>query len=329
VSTTAKAAWLDEPGTAEFGREAWDNCRDRVALSRGRILGTATIYVSNWMKSEIWMPWKQGDKTIEVVSVNSLNNPAFPVEEYQFAKETLPKWQFDMKFRGIYVNPAGMIYDSFNVETHKIPRFEIPRDWLIFSGHDFGSANPAALFTAQVKLPLPSNAPSHLRYNDLIHFHSYKPGAGVSIQQHVDYFKKLTLGYRVEISAGGSHQENEIRQAYTNAGWHIAEPKILSVEAGIANVYALHTQGRIYSFADNLDYLDEKSSYSRELDEQYLPTEVIANKQRYHLMDSERSIMSFFRPDMQNDYSEDVGETRWDDYDEESPRERRLARMRG
>ncbi len=327
VSSTAKAAWVDEPGTSEFVREAWDNCRDRVALSRGRILGTATIYVNNWMKSEIWVPWKRGDKDFEVISVDALVNPSFPKEEYEFARTTLPKWKFNMKYRGIYENPAGMIYDSFDEETHKIPRFKIPYNWTIFSGHDFGGANPAALFTTQVKLPLPDGAPSYLRYNDLVHFHSYKPGAGISVQQHVDNFKKITDGYHIEISAGGSHQEDEIRQAYTNAGWHIAEPKILSVDAGIANVYSLHRQSRIYSFSDNVDYLDEKLSYSYELDEQYQPTDVIADKSKFHLMDAERGIMSFFKPDTQNDYGETEGETRWDDYDEER-RGRRLMGAR-
>ena len=49
-----------------------------------------------------------------------------------------------------------------------------------------------------------------------------------------------------------------------------------------------------------------------ELDEQYIPTDVIADKQRYHLMDAERGIMSYFKADVQNDYEPEVGESRWD-----------------
>lgn len=295
VSTTGKAAWIDEPGTREFTREAWDNTRDRVALARGRILGTATIYVVNWMKSEIYVPWKRGDKSIDVIQVDAICNPAFPIEEYQAAKDTLPAWKFEMKYRGIYQNPAGMIYDSFNEETHKIKRFPIPDNWPIYSGHDFGAANPAALFVAQVKLPLPDGAPSYLRYDDLVYFYEYLPGAGRSVQEHVDYFKRITDGYKVMLRAGGNHQEDEIRQAYGSYGWNIREPKITSVEAGIASVYALHKQGKIFVFSDLEHYLDEKLSYSRELDEQYQPTDIIANKQRYHIMDAERYILSDFR----------------------------------
>ncbi len=296
VSATAKAAWIDEPGTAEFSREAWDNTRDRVAIARGRILGTATIYCNNWMKSEIYTPWKRGDPTIEVISVDALTNPAFPESEYLAAKESLPKWKFDMKYRGIYQTPAGLIYDSFNEETQIIPRFQIPKNWPVYSGHDFGGANPAALFVAQVKLPLPEEASKFLRYNDYVYFNEYLPGAGRSVAEHVDEFKKITDGYEVVIRSGGSHQEDEIRQAYGAYGWFIREPKILSVEAGISNVYALKKQNRVFAFRDLENYLSDNSTYSRELDEDYDPTDVIANKERYHLMDSERGIMSWFNP---------------------------------
>jgi len=311
VSTTAKAAWIDEPGTAEFGREAWDNTRDRVALARGRILGTATIYLVNWMKSEIYTPWKRGDKTIEVVQVDSLNNPMFPLEEYLSAKESLPKWMFDMKYRGIYQTPAGLIYDSFNEETQKIKRFKIPEHWSVYSGHDFGAANPAALFVTQVQLPLPEGANPRLRQNDFIIFNEYKPGGGRSPEQHVSEWARLTEGYKVSLRAGGSHQEDEIRKLYPVQP-KIQEPRILPVEAGILNVYSMCKQDRIFTFDDNVDFLDEMLTYSREVDEQYKPTDTIADKQKYHLMDSLRGIMSFFKPNVQNDFSSEIGERAWD-----------------
>ena len=313
VSTTAKAGWIDEVGTQEFVRDAWDNTRDRVLIANGRILGTGTIYVVNWVKSEIFTPFKRGDKNIEVISVDALLNPVYNVEEYKMAQQMLPIWKFNMKYRGIYETPAGLIYDAFNEETHKIKRFSIPYDWPVFSGHDFGASNPGALFIAQVKLPLPEGAPSSLRYNDFVIFGEYLPGISSSTTQHVDYFERVTENRRVLISAGGSHQETDSRQLYTNLGWHIREPMITSVEAGIANVYSMHKQGRIFVFSDCRGYLDEKSSYSRELDEQYEPTDTIADKQKYHLMDAERGIMSFFKSDVVSGMDEESHETSWDE----------------
>ena len=47
-----------------------------------------------------------------------------------------------------------------------------------------------------------------------------------------------------------------------------------------------------------MNYLDEKQSYSYVLDEErnYQPTEKIENKERYHLMDAERYVLSDFNP---------------------------------
>ncbi len=309
VSATAKAAWVDEPGTQEFVREAWDNIKDRVAITRGPILGTGTIYCMNWMKSEIYLPWKRGDKTIDIIQVDALQNPAFPIEEYQIAKETLPSWKFNMKYRGIYDTPAGLIYDSFNEELCKIKNFRIPNHWPVSSGHDFGGANPGALFYAQVKFPLLEDAPPHLRQNDYVVWREYLPGSGRSISEHVFEFKKITEGYNVVKRVGGSPQEDEIRQGYSAFGWHISAPKISSVEMGIDRVYALHKKNMVWVFNDLINYIDEKQTYSRELDENYNPTEKIADKQRYHLMDCDRYHFGDVIP---VEIDSEVGESRWD-----------------
>jgi hypothetical protein len=42
-------------------------------------------------------------------------------------------------------------------------------------------------------------------------------------------------------------------------------------------------------------YIDQKHSYSRELDELDQPTEKIENKEDYHFMDAERYIMGWLR----------------------------------
>jgi hypothetical protein len=45
-------------------------------------------------------------------------------------------------------------------------------------------------------------------------------------------------------------------------------------------------------FDDLADYLAEKLSYSRELNDQGEPTEKIEDKESFHLMDAERYIIS-------------------------------------
>lgn len=285
-SATAKAAWLDEVGQKQFRREAWEAVRRRLSLARGRILGTTTLYGLGWLKNEIYDPWEKGDKSIDVIQIDSTVNPAFPREEYEEARSKLPRWKFNLFYRGQYDKPAGLIYDAFNESICKLDRFPISKEWLVYVGHDFGGVNPAAVFYAQD----PGTGYFWA-------FASYKPGETQTVAEQVEEFKKITAGYNVIKRAGGSHQEIGWRDDYTAHGWPIQEPKIRDVEQGIEKVYALHKLNKLFVFSDLYDYLDEKTSYSRKLDDNYNPTEEIDNKAAYHLMDAERAILSDFTPE--------------------------------
>ena len=59
-------------------------------------------------------------------------------------------------------------------------------------------------------------------------------------------------------------------------------------------------------FSTCQNYISEKLSYSRELDDLYVPTDRIENKSAYHLMDSERYLESEFDPLMANPDVTDV-----------------------
>ncbi len=285
-SATAKAAWLDEAGQKQFKREAWEAIERRLSIYEGRALFTTTLYCLGWLKTEIYDKAMAGDKTFEVISFDSMVNPLFPKDVYNRARATLPTWKFKMFYQGEYDNPAGQIYDAFNEKTCVIDRFPIPKNWLVYCGHDFGGVNPAAVFYAKD----PDTGFFYL-------FDTFRPQEGMSVSQRVERWKQVTEGMTVVQRCGGSHQEEEIRQAYTAHGWPIQEPKIHSVEAGIDKVYALHKLNKIFVFRDLNDYLDEKQSYSRELDSNYTPTDQIEDKSKYHLMDAERYLLSEFTPE--------------------------------
>ena len=284
-SATAKAAHLDEAGQKQFLQGTWEAVNRRLALNQGRILITTTLYGLGWLKNDVYDAAKAGDKSIEVVQFDSLTNPAYPPEEYERARATMPAWKFAMFQKGQFEQPAGLIYDSFQTSGY-IERFPIPKNWLVYSGHDFGGANPAAMFYAQ-------DPATGLFYA----FHEYLPGAGRSTAQHVEEFKKITEGYNVIKRAGGSHQEDEIRQGYGAHGWPILESKNNSVEAQIDRVYGLHKLNKVMVFKDLVHYRDEKDSFSRELDVNYNPTDKIDDEARFHLMAAERYILSDFRPE--------------------------------
>ena len=285
-ASTAKAAALDEADHPDFKRTAWEGVQRRLSIHQGRVLFTTSLYHWGWLKLEIYDRWKSGDPDIDVIQFDSIENPVFPKEEYERARRVLPNWKFNLFYRGIYEKPAGLIYDSFDESVCKINRFPLPKDWPRYSGHDFGGANPAALFFAQD----PATGYFYA-------YHEYLPGTGRSTSEHVTEFKKITAGTNVIKRAGGSHQEEEIREAYRAHGWPIQEPKIKEVEAGIDKVYGLHKLNKVFIFNDLHNYLSEKMSYARKLDDNYNPTNEIEDKARYHLMDCERYILSDFTPE--------------------------------
>ncbi len=179
----------------------------------------------------------------------------------------------------------GLIYKSFRSQTQVIKRFPIPTNWLIYSGHDFGGANPAALFFAQD----PGTGWFYA-------FNEYLPG-GSAAPQHVLYFKELHKGYHVIKRAGGSHQEEQIRQLYNTHGWSILEPSILNVKAGIDRIIGLFELNKVFIFEDLYQTLFELANYSWKVDEQGQVTGEIEDKAKYHLMDCMRGILPSFVPE--------------------------------
>lgn len=284
-SATAKAAWCDELGQHQFKREAWDAVVRRLTLAEGRVLGTTTLYELGWLKTELYDRWKAGDESIDWIEVDALANPTFPRTEYERAKAILPRWKFNMFYRGLYDKPAGLIYDSFDEETCAIQRFEIPSAWPRYVGHDFGPNNTAAVWFAQ------DTATGFLYV-----YRSYHAG-GLSAFDHAQKFKDLSTGENILKRVGGAQHEDGWRESFTAAGWPIQKPREREVEVGINRVYGWHQQNKLFIFKDVVEYLDEKLSYSRTLDDQFEPTKNIQDKSRFHLMDAERYLISDFQPE--------------------------------
>jgi hypothetical protein len=282
-SATAKAAWLDEAGQRRFKVDSWDAIRRRLSIHRGRILITTTPYNLGWLKQRVWDTWKAGDKDIDVIRFESIVNPLFSREEWEDARTHLPRWKFDMFYRAIFTRPAGLIYDCFDEQTHKCPRFSIPDEWERYLGVDFGGVNTAATFYAKC----PDTGKLYL-------YREYKAG-GRTAKEHTN--KILSGEPGMPFAVGGSKSEGQWRQEFGQAGLPIREPRISDVEVGINRVYKAHRQNRLIVFDDLPGYMDEKMSYSRELDENGEPTEKIEDKNSYHFMDSERYIVGWLMSD--------------------------------
>ena len=66
---------------------------------------------------------------------------------------------------------------------------------------------------------------------------------------------------------------------------------MFEVEVGIDRVYGAHAERKLYVFRTCKKYIDEKGRYARKLDDGGQPTEVIENKNSFHIMDAERYVI--------------------------------------
>ena len=224
----------------------------------------------------------------EAFHFSSFDNPHISSEALTNVAKDMSHLAYRQEIMAEDVDEAwkGLIYKTFNRHTQVIPRFPIPDTWPRYVGHDFGGANPAAMFYAQD----PATGFFYAYYE-------YLPGGGRSTAQHVEAFEEITEGCRVIKRAGGSHQEDEIRQGYTAHDWYIQEPKIRHVVPGIDRVIALHELNKEFVFDDLHRYLFEHDNYSWELDDDYQPTNKIENDSKFHLMACRRYILSDFTPE--------------------------------
>lgn len=277
-SATAQAAWLDECGQDKFKLSAWEAVQRRLSLSQGRVLATTTPYNMGWLKTEIFDRWTKGDGDYQVVQFKSIQNPAFPREEYERAKATLPGWKFEMFYNGNFSKPAGMIYSDFNTETHVVKPFDVPAEWPRYVGIDFGAVN-----TALVWLAHDQEKSCYVLYRESL-------SGDMTTAEHVRRARSNAKGERVLIWAGGAKSERQQRMDWKHEGISVREPRVADVEAGIDRVIELFKTGRLLIFDTCHGIIDELGTYSRELDEMGQPTEKIKDKNDYHRLDALRYI---------------------------------------
>lgn len=225
----------------------------------------------------LWATWHFTSWDNPYVSRAGLTNIARDMSQTAYRQEIMAEDD--------EISPRQLIY-RFNEQICKAPRRTINARWAVYSGHDFGSANPAALFFAQ-------DPDTGYFYA----FREYLPGGGRSTAQHVEQFQAITSGLTVIKRCGGSHQEDEVRQGYQAHGWPIQEPKINNVGAGIDRVRSMFELNKVFIFDDLVQTLSELSVYKWKVDTTGTITNEIDDKAKFHLMDCMRYILSDFTPE--------------------------------
>jgi len=277
-SATVKAAVLDECGQDDFRLEAWEAVQRRLSLARGRVLGTTTPYNLGWLKTEVFDRWRKGDPDYSVIQFKSIENPAFPRDEYERARRTLPSWKFEMFYNGEFSRPAGLIYEDFPGENAVllVHPFDIPKEWPRWVGIDFGAVHTATLWIAK-----DPEKNVYYAYRESLE-------GSMTTQQHVSRATERATGENVVRWQGGAASETQQRMDWYAAGIDVKEPGIRDVEAGIDRVIQLFKTKRLFVFETLLGLRDELGTYSRVLDASGQPTDRIKDKETFHRIDALR-----------------------------------------
>jgi hypothetical protein len=273
-SSTANAAWLDECGMDSFTVETWRSIRRRLSLTRGRVLGTTTLYtLYNWLR-QLFDEWQNGREDVAFIQFASIQNPSFPRTEFDQALREMPEHVINMQYRGQFDKPPGMIYDAFNSQICVIPPFAFPTDWMGCGCMDYGGINTACL---------------HLRKNPatgVIYVTGEYHQGGRTAEQHAADLK----AWNCQLWAGGAKSEGQWRREFRSAGIPVAEPTIADVWIGINRVYALMKQNRLMVFDTCQGTLGQIGTYSRKMNKatgEPIPDEIL-NKEQYHFLDALR-----------------------------------------
>lgn len=281
-STSAKAAWMDEPGLYRAG--VWKDVRGRLSLAAGPALGTTTPYDLGWLKQQVYDLWVAGDPELDVIQFSSVLSPFFSDEEYESLRRTMQAHQFKMDYDAEFGRPPAGIYEDFidnlrHEGGHLVKRFVIPPDWPRMVAVDPGIVNPGKIWVA------------HDPREDVYYvYRAQKGGVRRTSKEHAADDVKIARegNERVIWWAVGAKSEKYWREDYRDAGAQpVREPPVADVEEGIDRGVMLIKQHRFFIFDDEVEFIDEMLRYAREIKNGEV-TRAIKDKATFHLMDAYR-----------------------------------------
>jgi hypothetical protein len=208
-------------------------------------------------------------------------NPYIKNEEIELAERNTPPTVFAQEWLAEFTQPAGAVYDCFTYEQNVVAKFRIPKEWKIYGGWDFGSAN-----TAFVVIAYDEEADTYYCVYD---YH----GAGDE-RKHVRELEKVLNGRKLNGCYAGAASEDSHRESYGDIGHRITKPLVSgtgSVEVGINTVYQLFKSGRLKIFSSCTNLITQVLSYSYKVDTDDRVTDLIEDKAMYHRLDALRYVM--------------------------------------
>ena len=239
---TLLGAWLDEAG--QMKQQVWINMQGRTAIHQAPILFTTTPYNMGWFYREL-IKTAEINKDIDVISWASVDNPAFPKEEFERAKATLPQPIFERRYLGKFTQLEGLVYPDFNDNVVVNP-FDIPDTWEKFGGMDFGQTNPTAIVCV-----------AHDPSSDVYYVYKEFYRSEQLLEQSANFIKSNGLKYvladpqsaQLIVELNRHHSVGNVKQAEND------------INTGIQRLASLFKAQRLKVFKSCDNLIDELESY--------------------------------------------------------------------
>lgn len=132
--------WGDEAG--QFKLATWIAIQGRTGQKQAPVLFTTTPYGKNWLFHEFFERFQDGDPNYFVVQWASKENPAYPEEEYNRAKEVMGLKGI-MRYDGVFLQMEGLVYpDMYTCKTDMSLDDIFAMPGRFYGGIDYGWNDP-------------------------------------------------------------------------------------------------------------------------------------------------------------------------------------------
>lgn len=246
--------WADEAG--QYPREAFLNMQSRTSFMKGQLFLTTTPYALNWVHREIIQKHAQGDPDIDYIEWTSMDNPAFPKDEFERQKLVLSPSEFRRKYMGIHEALEGLIFQEFG-QDNWVDKNAVNLDGArYFSGVDWGFDHP---FSCVVRA---------LAKDGGLYTVSIFKRSGLSTSQQLDVLQAKHKLYGIEWFSCGHDRPEMIRELQTRGvrafKYFEPSPQYREINAGNQK-HAELIRSRRYKIIRNIDQWqdlsDEYSTY--------------------------------------------------------------------
>lgn len=279
--TDVYSIWGDEAGL--FSYYFYMNIMARSRIKGCPVTFTTSPYSYNWIAKELIKGVQSGTRDdVHWCHAASVENKYFPKEEFDAAKKTMPKHEFDRMYGGVFLKKAGLVYDCFDDAMNVTPSFSLPSGACVYAGIDWGFTQP---FACTIVAALPGG--SFVVVSEI-----YETRLGIN--DIIDILKQRRQIWSIRHFFAGPDQPGNILEL-NKAGLPCSAADN-DVKLGIADVYDLIRSARLKFFDGACPHvLDEMENYHWPEDKELKPDqdEKDANpvKQDDHGLDSLRYVI--------------------------------------